>query len=365
MNVNFQVLANQHVRQLVPYQPGKPIKELERELGVSSSIKLASNENPLGASPHALLAAKEALLQAHIYPDGAYYELKQELSDFLSIPQSCITVGNGSENILELIVKSYLAHGDTAVVSEYAFLTIPILVESFGALLNVAPAFFYGHDIEAMLNCIDKKTRIVFVVNPNNPTGTYNNDAQFRYLMEHVPSHILVVVDEAYHDYIDKDDYPDVQSYLTHYPNLIVTRTFSKVYGLAGLRLGYALSSPDIANILNRARLPFNVNSIAASAGIAALKDQEHVAKTVALNRLGLSMLTEGVANLGLSFIPSIANFLTINVKDAMPVYNKLLQEGVIVRPLNAYKMPEFIRITSGTEAENIRFLDALAKCIA
>lgn len=362
MTVNFHSLANQHIQQLVPYQPGKPIKELERELGIYSSIKLASNENPLGASELALAAARTALLDSHIYPDGAYYELKTALSAFLNISSDCITVGNGSDNLLEFIVKSYLAPHDNAVLSEYAFLTIPILISSYGATLKVAASMNYGHDVNAMLSLIDDKTRILFLVNPNNPTGTYVNDEQFRFLMEHVPSHVLVVVDEAYHEYIDKVDYPAVQTYLARYPNLIITRTFSKVYGLAGLRLGYALSSPEIADILNRARLPFNVNSVAASAGIVALQDQAHVQKTVVLNQQGLNFLSNEVTKMGLSYIPSVANFLTIDVHDGLAVYKKLLHEGVIVRPLQAYNMSRHIRVSTGTEEQNHRFIQALSR---
>jgi histidinol-phosphate aminotransferase len=364
MTVSFYTLANQYVRELVPYQPGKPIKELERELGISAAIKLASNENPLGISQHALNAIQLALTDSHIYPDGAYYELKNALSHFLNIAPNCITVGNGSENILELIVKAYLARGDCAVISEYAFLTIPILISSYGATMRVAKAEHYGHDVNAMVDLIDDNTRVLFLVNPNNPTGTYVNEAQFAWLMQHVPSRVLVVVDEAYLEYIDEPDYPNAAAYLSQYPNLIISRTFSKVYGMAALRLGYAISSPEVTDILNRARLPFNVNSSAAVAGIAALEDQTHVEKTVALNKQGLHMLSEGVKALGVNYIPSVANFLTIEVNDAMNVYKQLLQEGVIVRPLGAYNLPHHLRVSTGTIAQNERFLIALSRCL-
>lgn len=362
MKIDFKSLANSGLRDLIPYQPGKPIEELERELGITSSIKLASNENPLGPSPHVISAVQQVLLKAHFYPDGGCFELKQALMTYLSVNPEQITVGNGSENILELIVKAYLHKGDTAVISQYAFLTIPILIQSYGVKANIVAAHEWGHDIANMLKAIDEKTRVLFLVNPNNPTGTYTNEKDFVTLMESVPPHILVVVDEAYSEYISKADYPDTLTYLSRFPNLIITRTFSKVYGLAALRLGYAISSPDIADILNRARLPFNVNAIAAKAACAALADQEHVQKSVALNNSGMQQLKEGIEKLQLNYIPSIGNFITLNVNDGAIVYQQLLQEGVIVRPLKAYDMPQHIRVTIGTAEQNERFLRTLQK---
>jgi histidinol-phosphate aminotransferase len=362
MKIDFRSLANISIRTLTPYQPGKPIEELERELGITSSIKLASNENPLGPSPKAILTAQQALLNGHIYPDGGCFELKRALSTFLSVQPAQITVGNGSENILELIVKAYLQRDDTTVISQYAFLTIPLLIQSYGAQATVVPAHHFGHDIPAMINAIDDKTRVLFLVNPNNPTGTYTSDDDFRLLMESVPPHVLVVVDEAYSEYITEPTYPNAQNYLTQYPNLVITRTFSKAYGLAALRLGYAISSPDIADILNRARLPFNVNTIAAKAACAALDDQKHIKNTVLLNQQGMQQLKKGLHLLGLNSIPSIGNFITVDVYDPATVYQQLLYEGVIVRPLYAYDMPRHIRVTIGTMEQNERFLVAMGK---
>lgn len=362
MKTDFRHLANHAVRNLVPYQPGKPIEELERELGITSSIKLASNENPLGASPRVVKAAQEVLVKAHFYPDGGCYELKQALSNFHGIPTDHITVGNGSENILELITKAYLHSDVSAVISQYAFLTIPLLVQSYGAKLKVAPAKAWGHDIDAMLSAIDDTTRILFLVNPNNPTGTYTNEQQFRHLLASVPPHVLIVVDEAYAEYINQDDYPETLGYLSQHPNLIITRTFSKAYGLAALRLGYAISSPDIADILNRARLPFNVNLIAAHAACIALSDQAHVKNSIELNNQGKIQLEMGLKLLELEFIPSLGNFITIDVSDGGDIYQKLLYEGVIVRPLKAYDMPRHIRVTIGTHEQNERFLGAIKK---
>jgi histidinol-phosphate aminotransferase len=363
--IDFRALANSSLRELTPYQPGKPIEELERELGITSSIKLASNENPLGPSQHVILAVQNALLNAHIYPDGGCYELKQALAKFLSVTSDQITVGNGSENILELIVKAYLHKDDSAVISQYAFLTIPILLQSYGVQTKVVPALSWGHDIDAMIQAIDDKTRVLFLVNPNNPTGTYTNEKDFLRLMAAIPSHVLVVVDEAYSEYINNQDYPDVLSYLPHYPNLVITRTFSKVYGLAALRLGYSISSPEIADMLNRARLPFNVNTIASKAACAALNDQGHVKASVLLNKNGMQQLEQGLQKLQLEYIPSLGNFITIDVHDALIIYQKLLYEGVIVRPLKAYGMPKHIRVTIGTAEQNQRFLSALQKVMA
>jgi histidinol-phosphate aminotransferase len=360
MRIDFRELANSSVRNLTPYQPGKPIEELERELGITSAIKLASNENALGPSQKVLEAAQLALLNAHIYPDGGCYDLKQALANYLQVKAEQITVGNGSENILEIIAKAYLHKGDSAVVSEYAFLTIPLILQSEGITIKTAPAVNWGHDIRNMIDAIDDQTRVLFIVNPNNPTGTYTNKDDFIALMNSVPTNVLVVVDEAYSEYIDHADYPDTLASLEQYPNLVITRTFSKVYGLAALRLGYSISSTPIADMLNRARLPFNVNAIAASAACAALSDQEYVNQSVTLNKKVLSQLIAGLRELQLEYIPSIANFVTVDVGDGVDVYQKLLLKGVIVRPLQAYNMPKHIRVTVGTEEQNQRFLSAL-----
>lgn len=358
--IDYRALANPHIRNLTPYQPGKPIEELERELGIKHSIKLASNENPLGPSPKALIAAQEALLKSHFYPDGGSYELKQTLASFLSVQPNQITVGNGSENVLEIIIKAYLHKECNAVISQYAFLTILLLIQSSGAQAKITPANNFGHDIPSMIQAIDENTRLLFLVNPNNPTGTYTTEKDFQLLMESVPPHVLVIVDEAYVEYIEAIDYPNALAYLNKYPNLIITRSFSKVYGLAALRLGYAISSPEIADILNRARLPFNVNTIAAKAACAAVKDIDHVKKSVAMNREGKQQLQQYLQKMQLSYIPSIGNFISIDVADAKAIYQKLLYAGVIVRPLHAYEMIKHIRVTIGTAEQNDRFIAAI-----
>lgn len=359
--MDYRTLANSYISKLTPYQPGKPVEELERELGISSAIKLASNENPLGASPAAIEAAQKALLKAHIYPDGGCYELKQTLARFLDITPLQLTIGNGSENILELIVKSYLTQSSSAVISQYAFLTIPLLIESYGAEIVRTPAKNFKHDIKEMVSAIKENTRIIFVVNPNNPTGTYTNKDEMAYLLEHTPANVLIVIDEAYHEYIDREDYPDTIKLLAKHPNLIITRTFSKAYGLAAFRIGFAIASPEITDILNRARLPFNVNSIAAAAAQAAILDQQHIKQSIDLNTQGMKHLEAGLKDLAIDFIPSLGNFITIDVKqNATDIYQKLLYRGVIVRPLGAYGMPTHIRVTIGTDLQNDRFLNAL-----
>ncbi|EKD54230.1 MAG: Histidinol-phosphate aminotransferase [uncultured bacterium] len=364
-DVDFHALANNYIRHLIPYQPGKPIEEVERELAISSIIKLASNENPLGASNAALQAAEQALLKAHLYPDGGCYELKQTLAMFLQVIPTQLTLGNGSENVLEMITKAYLTVGDSAVISEYAFLTIPLLIKSYGAEIISTPANKFGHDIKKMVDAVKKNTRIIFIVNPNNPTGTYTKKDELIYLLESIPANILVVVDEAYHEYIECADYPDTLALLKKYPNLVITRTFSKAYGLAGLRLGYAISSPIIADILNRARLPFNVNTVAAYAAKAALLDQDHIAKSVILNKEGRQQLADGLKKLNLHFIPSLGNFISFDARqDANQIYQKLLYKGIIVRPLHAYHMPTYLRVTIGTFTQNEKFLTALQEVL-
>lgn len=354
-------LANPAVQQLMPYQAGKPISELERELGIHDAIKLASNENPLGCSPAARSAMQAALLESHIYPDAGGHALKNALATHCEVKPDQITLGNGSDNVLELIIKTFLNDHDTAVMSEFTFLTIPLLVKACGAKAIMVPTLNYQQDVSALLTAIQANTRLLFIVNPNNPTGTYLNADDFAQLMKSVPSNVMVVVDEAYHEYMDEPDYPNTVSALRHYPNLIVVRTFSKAHGLAGVRLGYALSSPETADLLNRVRLPFNVNSVATAAGIASLKDRAHIEASKRLNTAGKQQLMEGFKRLQLRFIPSAGNFLTVDVGDAKGVYDALLRRGVIVRPLLPYGLPHHLRITISTEADNNRCLAALS----
>jgi histidinol-phosphate aminotransferase len=364
VKIDFRALANSAVRNLMPYQPGKPIEEVERELSIKSALKLASNENPLGPSPLAIHALHDTLQNAHLYPDAGCYQVKKALAQHHGVQMDQITVGNGSENILELIVKTYLHKDDTAVISQYAFIMIPLLIQSYAAQVKVVPAKNWRHDVAAMVAAIDAKTRVLFLVNPNNPTGTYISKEEFKYLLNMIPPRIVVVVDEAYAEYISQEDYPQTLNFLKDYPNLVITRTFSKIYGLAALRVGYAISSLDIADMLNRARLPFNVNSIAAKAAVAALNDQQHVEKSKQINQQGMQHLQIELAKLQLASIPSLGNFLSVEVGDAAKIYQQLLLRGVIVRPLKAYHMPQHIRITIGLPEQNERLIAALHHCL-
>ncbi|MGK0673376.1 MAG: histidinol-phosphate transaminase [Halothiobacillaceae bacterium] len=366
-------LALPAVQRLSPYVPGKPIDELERELGIQGAIKLASNENPLGPSPHALEAIRTHVGRIHRYPDGNGYALKCSLAEQLGVDVENITLGNGSNDVLDLIARAFLGEGRGAVFSEYAFAVYPISTQAVGGIAQLAKALPadhahqpLGHDLEAMRRAVDDRTRVVFLANPNNPTGTWVEKGALWDFIASLPARVLVVVDEAYIEYVEPDmDFPNAIEWLEDFPNLIVTRTFSKIHGLAGLRVGYAVSSPQLAELLNRVRQPFNVNLLAQEAARAALADPEHVRRTRELNRAGLTQVREGLGKLGLVALPSLGNFLCIDMhRPAMPVYDGLLRQGVIVRPVGNYGLPNFLRVSIGTEAENARFLAALGKVL-
>ncbi|MFS2158320.1 histidinol-phosphate transaminase [Pseudomonas sp. Pseusp122] len=368
MSVDFLALAQPGVQKLSPYVPGKPVDELARELGLDPAqiIKLASNENPLGASPRALEAIRSELAELTRYPDGNGFDLKQRLAARCNVQASQVTLGNGSNDILELVARAYLAPGLNAVFSEFAFAIYPIVTQAVGADARVAPAKDWGHDLTAMLAAIDSNTRVVFVANPNNPTGTWFGPDALAAFLAAVPKDVLVVLDEAYIEYAAGAELPDGLNYLADFPNLLVSRTFSKAYGLASLRVGYALSTPQVADVLNRVRQPFNVNSLALAAACAALDDVEYVEKSRQLNEVGMEQLEGGLRLLGLKWIPSKANFIAIDLaREAAPVYQGLLREGVIVRPIGGYGMPNHLRVSIGLPAENTRFLEALAKVLA
>jgi histidinol-phosphate aminotransferase len=369
---SFFDLAAAGVRQLRPYQPGKPVAELEREFGIRNAIKLASNENPLGPSPLAVAAAQAVLQDIARYPEGGGHMLAQRLAEKHALDRECITLGNGSNDVLDLIARVFLTPEHSAVYAEYAFAVYPIVVLAAGAQARVAPAHdgsrgpAYGHDLAAMLEMVDHTTRVVFIANPNNPTGTWLAESELEDFIGSLPAHVMVVVDEAYFEYVAHASYPDTSRWLERFPNLIVTRTFSKAYGLAGLRVGYALSHPAVANLLNRVRHPFNVNMAAQAAALAALDDNEHLDRSIRYNHEGMFQLLTGAARLGLDAIESAGNFLTVDTgRSALEVYNALLQEGVIVRPVANYGMPNHLRVTIGRTDENARFLAALEKVLA
>jgi len=357
-------LAVKGIAGLTPYKPGKPIEALEREYGVSSIIKLASNENPLGASPRALAAIRASEAEIHRYPDGNGYQLKQALAKHLQVNPDQLTLGNGSNEILELLARTFVTPDDEVLFSQHAFAVYPIVTQAVGATASIAPAKNFGHDLEAMAERISQRTRLVFIANPNNPTGTWLTRAEIKSFLSTVPENVIVAVDEAYFEYVEEPDYPDATAYLAGHPNLVVTRTFSKIYGLAGLRIGYGVSSPAIADLLNRARQPFNTNMLAQKAATAALEDTEFMRKSRETNRAGYRWLSGELQRLGLFCIPGVGNFISFRVDDAPAVYEALLRLGVIIRPVEDYGMPGFLRVTIGSEQENARFIGALSQVL-
>ncbi|WP_020406769.1 histidinol-phosphate transaminase [Hahella ganghwensis] len=364
--MNFLSLANAGIQKLTPYQPGKPIEELQRELGLSEIIKLASNENPLGPSPKVAEALASSVSELSRYPDGNAFRLKQALAEKLSVGADQLTIGNGSNDILEFVPRVFADAESEIIFSEYSFAVYPIATMGVGAKAVVTPAKDWGHDLDAMANAVTEKTRVIFVANPNNPTGTWISKGDLEAFLANVPERVIIVLDEAYAEYLNEPDYPNGVSYISQYPNLIVTRTFSKAYGLAGLRLGYSISSPEMADLLNRIRQPFNVNLPAQEAGLAVLQDKEYLEKSVAVNSAGLRQLVAGFDQLGLSYIPSVANFIAVEVGDnAGDIYQGLLKKGVIVRPVANYAMPRHLRVSVGLESENERFLTALKDVLA
>ena len=351
-----------HIRAIAPYQPGKPITQLARELGMNAAdiIKLASNENPLGPSPRALAAAQAALSDMALYPDGAGFALKAALSLRLNVSPHQIVLGNGSNDVLDMAARAFLAPGTSAVYSRHAFAVYPIATLTVGATGIEVPALNYGHDLGAMHAAIRRDTRVVWIANPNNPTGTFLPWATIEAFLNEVPPQVLVVLDEAYGEYLPQIDRVDTTTWLSRFPNLLITRTFSKAYGLAGLRVGYGLADAAVIDMMNRVRHPFNVNGIALAAAEAALEDADFLARSDALNRAGMAQLVLGLTALGLAHVPSKGNFLLVKVGDAARVNTELLQRGVIVRPVANYGLPEFLRVSVGLEAQNARFLEAL-----
>ncbi len=365
MSCDYIALATPGVQTLKPYLTGKPIEELERELGIRNIIKLASNENPLGPGKLALHAARQALEQLHRYPDGAGFHLKAALSEKFNLRPEQITLGNGSNDLLELIGRGFLNRGDEVIFSQHAFAVYMLVTLGCSAKPVEVPAQLFGHDLAAMADAITERTRVIFIANPNNPTGTWFHKHAFEAFLARVPEHVLVVLDEAYVEYVEEDGYPNGFDYLGRYSNLIVTRTFSKIYGLAGLRVGYAVANPQITNVLNRVRQPFNVNAPALAAAQAALNDVNYIEDSKSENTAGLVQITEGLNKLNLHAIPSVANFIAFDCgRPAQPLYEALLHEGVIVRPIGGYGMPDHLRVSIGLAEENERFLQALQKVL-
>ena len=359
-------LATAGVQTLVPYQPGKPISELERELGLTEIVKLASNENPLGPSEKVKQAIQASFADLSRYPDGNGFALKSVLSAKWGVDNNQITLGNGSNEILELLARAFLTTEHEVIFSQHAFAVYPLVTQAVGAQARVVPAIDYGHDLSGMLAAITDKTRLLFIANPNNPTGTYLTEQALSEFLAAVPEHVICVLDEAYYEYVAKDDYPDSITWLAQYPNLVITRTFSKAYGLAGLRVGYSLSSPEMADILNRVRQPFNNNALALVAAEVALSDVGYLEATVALNNAGMQFLTGNFLTMGLPWIESVGNFVSVDLlREANSINTALLHKGVIVRPVANYEMPNHLRISIGTASENDFFIRALKAVLA
>ncbi|MGF1529694.1 MAG: histidinol-phosphate transaminase [Candidatus Competibacterales bacterium] len=372
MSCDFAALANAGIRGLSPYQAGKPEAELRREYGLDHIVALAANENPLGPSPGAVAAAKEVLGRAARYPEGGGGEFKHQVARHHGVEPSCVVLGNGSNEILELLARAFLGPERGAVYSRHSFAVYALATQGAGAVPQVAPPnpadhpMPYGQDLAAMAAQVDATTRLVFIANPNNPTGTWHTEAELTAFLAAVPGDVLVVVDEAYFDYgVDHRDYPDASRWLARYPNLVVTRSFSKAHGLAGLRVGYGLAHPQVAELLNRTRQPFNVSAPALAAAAAALADREHMEKSRAVNRAGRDFLCRIFDQWGRRYLPVGGNFITVALGvPGRQVFEALLPKGVIVRPLAYYGLEDFVRITIGTEGENRRLVAALAEVL-
>jgi histidinol-phosphate aminotransferase len=352
--------AHQFVLDLVAYEPGKPVEELAREMGLEPSaiIKLASNENPLGPSPKALAAMRDALERANFYPDGGGWALRGAIAEKLGLERANVVLGNGSNEIIEFLGHAFLEPGAEVVTAKHAFAVYTLMAQLFGATTVEVDDPGYTHDLEAMLAAITPRTRQVFIANPNNPTGTLVGQEQIDAFMSRVPEHVVVVFDEAYHEFLDNP--PDVLKYVREGRNVVVMRTFSKIQGLAALRIGYGLAPAHLAAVLQKTRQPFNANSIAQAGAAAGIRDDEHMRRTRELTHEGRNYLQTEFAAMGLAFVPSYANFVLVRVGDGDAVFQALLRQGIIVRAMRSYKLPEWIRVSVGTMEQNRRFIEAL-----
>ncbi|HGO5854800.1 TPA: histidinol-phosphate transaminase [Mannheimia haemolytica] len=364
--MQFINIANEGVKSLSPYQAGKPIEELERELGIQNIIKLASNENPFGFPESAKKAILNQLDDLTRYPDSNGFELKTTIAQKFGVQANQITLGNGSNDLLELFAHTFAAEQDEIIYSQYAFIVYPLVTKAINAVAREIPAKNWGHDLDAFLAAITEKTKLIFIANPNNPTGNFLTQAEIEGFLAKVPANVIVVLDEAYTEFTAPQERVDSFGLSAKYPNLIVSRSLSKAYGLAGLRIGYAVSNPEIADLLNRVRQPFNCNSLALASAIAVMNDDEFVKKVAENNRLEMARYEAFCQANGLKYIPSKGNFITIDFKrPAAPIYEALLREGVIVRPIAGYGMPNHLRISIGLPQENERFFTALLKVLA
>ncbi|MFC0323726.1 histidinol-phosphate transaminase [Gallibacterium melopsittaci] len=364
--MKFLDVANPGVKQLSPYQAGKPTEELERELGIHNIVKLASNENPFGLSESAKQAILAELNQLTRYPDSNGFYFKQTVAQKFNLDPAQITLGNGSNDLLELIAHTFVSEGDEVIFSQYAFIVYPLVTQAINAKAVVIPAKNWGHDLDAFLASITDKTKLIYIANPNNPTGTFLTADEIEQFLAKVPANIIVVLDEAYTEFTNEQERVPSFALQQKYSNLVVCRTLSKAYGLAGLRVGYAVSDPEIADLFNRVRQPFNCNSLALAAATAVINDEAFLQKVAENNRQGMQQLINFFEQQGLDYIPSKGNFITVDLKQpAQPIYNALLRKGVIVRPIAGYGMPNHLRISIGLPEENQAFINALTEVLA
>lgn len=355
------ITVSENIKNITPYSPGKPIEELERELGISGSIKLASNENPLGPSPKAVVAIKKAVEGLNRYPDGSGHNLSQALARHCNADINQIILGNGSNELIELVARTFVQQGDEVVSADPSFVVYKMVTQAVGGTNVIVPCKDYRHDLDAMADAITPKTRVVFIANPNNPTGAMNTKAEMDRFMGRVPDHVIVALDEAYGEYVTHADYPDSLDYLKAGKNVLALRTFSKIYGLAGLRIGYGITTPELAGLMNKVRQPFNTNSLAQLGALAALADRKHVEKSIASNLEGKQFLYQAFIRLGIVYVPTEANFILFETRfDNRELYDTLLKTGVIIRPMGGKKL----RITIGLPEENKRFVDELEKIV-
>ena len=361
--MDIKELVNRGIDDLSPYEPGKPIEDLERELGIENAIKLASNENPMGPSPKILDSIEAVLKDTHRYPDGNATRLKSTIARKFNVEDNQVTIGNGSNDIIEFVVRSFLSREDSAVFSKHAFAVYPLAVQTVGAQGIEVPAKDWGHDLSAMNSAIQENTKIIFIANPNNPTGTFLPRDEIISFLDKVSKDVIVLLDQAYFDYAAYENNDIDFEFINEFPNLIISRSFSKAYGLAGFRVGYSVSSRAIADYLNRVRQPFNANSLALVAAEAALSDKDHMMRSLKMNSEQKMVLYKGLEDLGYQYIPSAGNFICFDCKqDAEEKFNELLKEGVIVRSMGVYNMPNHLRVTIGLPRENSVFLEKLTK---
>ena len=364
--MDLKKLVNKGIDGLSPYEPGKPIEDLERELGIKNAVKLASNENPVGPSPKIIDSIEKIVKETHRYPDGNATRLKAKISRKFNILENQVTVGNGSNDIIEFVARSFLGPNDSAVYSEHAFAVYPLVVRAVGAMGIEVPAKNFSHDLEAMLDSIQENTKLIFIANPNNPTGSFIEQSELLNFLEKVPEEIIVLLDQAYFDYSSFETSDLEFDVLERFPNLVISRSFSKAYGLAGFRVGYSVSSIEIADYLNRVRQPFNANSLALYAAEIALDDDQFIKKCLELNFEQKQILFNGLQASGFECLPSRANFISFDCgEDSNDAFNKLLLEGVIVRSLRVYKMPNFLRVSVGLPEENLTFLEKIKSTLS